>query len=153
MHKVIIILLMTVCCRMSVFAQTNFYTNVTNLWYQGNKTNVLSIANARLAQNTNDIAGLILKMECDVAFFNLSEISNSILRVIHAADTITTSNFVRKYNIERQELLDDLELFKTYPTPAELSVERAKAGIPNKPLPTYLFEALQNDGYFEIAGE
>jgi hypothetical protein len=87
-------------------------------------------------------------MECDIAFFNLPEISNSIWKVIHVADTITTSNFVQKYTVERQEMLDDLELFKTYPTPAELPVERAKATIPNKPLPTYLLEALQKDGYF-----
>ena len=32
-------------------AQTNFYENVTNLWHQGYKSNVLAIADARLAVN------------------------------------------------------------------------------------------------------
>ena len=63
MRKIIFIFGVSVFCGMYVFAQTNFHTNVTNLWYQGYKTNVLAIANERLSQNTNDIAGLILKAE------------------------------------------------------------------------------------------
>ena len=62
MKKIIVIFGLTVVSRIAVLAQTDFYANVTNLWYQGNKTNVLAIANARLAQNSNDIAGLILNL-------------------------------------------------------------------------------------------
>lgn len=132
----------------AVEAQSNFYANVTNLWYQGYKTNVLAMAEARLAANSNDIAGLILKMECKIAFLDLPEVSNSICSVIQVGDTITTSNFVKRFQREREELLDDLELFKTYPTSEQLPIERAKAFIKNKEFPTYLLDALQIDGFF-----
>ena len=147
MKKLVVILI--VISGSAVFAQTNFYTNVTNLWYQGQISNVLTVATNRLTVNSNDIAGLVLKMECDVALLNLSAISNSILRVIQIGDTITTENFVKKFQIEREEMINDLELFKTYPTPNDLPTERAKAFIKNKEMPTYLFEALNKDGYFD----
>ena len=63
MNKIIIIFTLIVGVGTVVQAKNNFYANVTNLWYQGYKSNVLNIANARLAANTNDIAGLILKAE------------------------------------------------------------------------------------------
>ena len=83
-------------------AQTNFYTNVTNLWYQGGgaRSNVLEIANARLAIDTNDIAGLILKAEYHFAFLENEAVSNAFLRIIQVADTITTTNFVERWQEE-----------------------------------------------------
>jgi len=68
MKKLLIGLWLTIVGGSASLAQTNFYTNVTNLWYQGYKSNVLNIATARLAVNTNDIAGLILKAEYHFAF-------------------------------------------------------------------------------------
>ncbi len=131
------------------YAQTNFYTNVTNLWYQGYKTNVLAIASARLAQNTNDIAGLILKMEYHLAFSEMSEISNSFWRVINVGDTITSPHFSEKYPDKRANLLEILDFIRTNPiSPAELTEEQAKGNINHKPLPAVLIEALQKDGYF-----
>jgi hypothetical protein len=131
-------------------AQMNFYTNVTNLWYQGYKSNVLAIANARLNANSNDIAGLILKAEYDLEYLELSTISNSFQRVIQAGDTIASEHFVKRFELERQEYLDFLDLFKNEPIPAnELPAERAKATINHKDMPTRLIEALQKDGYFD----
>jgi len=49
MKKVLIGFMLAVIGGSVSLAQTNFYTNVTNLWYQGHKSNVLNIANARLA--------------------------------------------------------------------------------------------------------
>ncbi len=131
-------------------AQTNFYTNVTNLWYQGYKSNVLAIANARLAVNSNDIAGLILKMEYYTEFSVMSEISNSFWRVINVGDTITSPHFLAKYPDERANLLEILDFIKENPlSPAELAIEQAKGNINQKSLPTPLIEALQKDGYFD----
>lgn len=143
-----IMLVIFATCAGAVQAQTNFYNTVTNLWYQGDKSNVFVMAESRLAQNTNDIAGLILKLECQIAWLDLPHISNSVLRVIQVGDTITSTNFVQKFQIERQELLDDLELFRSYPTPEELPTERQKGNINHKELPTFLFDALYKDGYF-----
>ena len=131
-------------------AQTNFYANVTNLWYQGYKSNVLAIANARLEQNTNDIAGLILKMEHHIAFSDMSEISNSFWRVINVGDAITTTNFVAKYPEKRENLLGILEFIRDNPVSSEdLAAEQAKGNINHKPLPAALIEALQQDGFFD----
>ena len=131
-------------------AQTNFHTNVTNLWYQGHKSNVLAIANTRLAQNTNDIAGLILKMEYNMEFSVMSEISNSFWRVIHVGETITTPNFAARFPSKRENLLLILDVIKEEPiSPEELVVEQAKGNINEKPLRSDLFDALQKDGYFD----
>jgi hypothetical protein len=133
----------------AVQAQTNFYTTVTNLWYQGYKSNVLSLAEARLLQNTNDIAGLILKAEYDLEFLELTSISNSYERVIQVGDTITTTNFVKRFEWERNDYVDGLDWLKNEPIPAnELPAEKAKANIIHKELPTKLIEALQKDGFF-----
>jgi len=132
------------------FAQINFYTNVTNLWCQGYKSNVLAIANARLAVNSNDIAGLILKAEYDLEFLEMDTISNSFQRVIQIGDTITTTNFVKRFERERSDYVDILDWLKDDPILAnELPAEKAKGNIIHKELSTGLLEALQKDGYFQ----
>jgi hypothetical protein len=111
---------------------------------------VLAIANARLAQNSNDIAGLILKMEYHLAFSEMSEISNSFWRVISAGDAITTSSFVSEFPDKKAHLLNILEFIsENLVSPAELVEEQAKGNINHKPLPATLIEALQKDGYFD----
>lgn len=136
------------------FAQTNFYTNVTNLWYQGYKSNVLAIADARLAANSNDIAGLILKAEYHLAFCERAAISNAYFLVIQAADTITTTNFAKCWQEEmggKQDYLHILDFIAEKPlTPQQIQQESLKGLINGKPLPdAYLIEALQKDGYFD----
>ena len=136
-------------------AQTNFYTNVTNLWYQGGagRSNVLAIANARLAVNTNDIAGLILKADYELEFYEGGNLSNAFLRVVQVGDTITTTNFVREWRegISRHAVLALLDVMAENPlTPQQIQAEKHKALIPHKPLPDAdLIEALQKDGYFD----
>jgi len=148
MRNIIMAALTTICGTM-VLGQTNFYTNVTNLWYQGSKSNVLEIANARLAQNTNDIAGLILKAEFHFAYLDTAEISNAYSRVLAVGETVTSTNFVLRFSIEKKYILDILEDLKDDPiTPEELLLDKPKAAIIHKPLPTGLIEALQKDNYF-----
>ena len=135
-------------------AQTDFYTNVTNLWYQGYKTNVLEIAEQRLAVNTNDIAGLILKAEYHLAFCERAALSNAYLHVIQVADTITTTNFMERWQEEvggKYDYLNILDVIARNPlSPQQIQVESLKGLIIGKPLPDgYLIEALQKDGYFD----
>jgi len=148
--KLLVTLVFVVEVGISSFAQTNFYTNVTNLWYQGYKTNVLEIAEQRLNVNSNDIAGLILKAEYHFAFLEVSAISNAYLRVLQVGDTVATTNFAKRFVIERQYITDILDDFTESPvTPDELLRDKPKANIIHKPLPTKLIEALQEDGYFD----
>ena len=153
MRKMLIGFMLAVCSGGASLAQANFYTNVTNLWYQGYKSNVLAIANARLTANSNDIAGLILKAEYHLAFCEDAQLSNAYLRVIQRADTITSANFAKCWHEEggREDYFDMLEHIAENPlTPQQIQQESLKGLITGKPLPDeYLIEALQKDGYFD----
>jgi hypothetical protein len=153
MKKMLIGFMLLICGGGVGLAQTNFYENVTNLWYQGYKTNVLAIADARLAVNSNDIAGLILKAEYHLEFCEDAALSNAFLRIIQVGDTITTTNFVKCWQDvgARQNHLDVLEHMAETPlTPQQIQQERLKGFINGKPLlSAFLIEALQKDGYFD----
>jgi len=146
-------LMLTAISGSVAFAQTNFYANVTNLWYKGGefKTNILTFANARLATNTNDIAGLILKAEYNLEFLEVGVISNSYLRVIQVGNTITTTNFAKCWQGRSEMILWLLDIIAENPmTPQQVQTERHKAMLPRKQLPNAdLIEALQKDGYFQ----
>jgi hypothetical protein len=145
-----LMLLATLCCGcFGAQAQTNFYTNVTNLWYQGFKTNVLQIAEQRLQNNTNDIAGLLLKMEYDLEFIETETISNSIHRVLSVGAIVNSQEFKGLYDDLTVTLSILLDAIKECPI-ENLPAEKAKALISGKPLPGSIYlEALQKDGYFD----
>ena len=156
MKKLRIGFMLTVVVGSASLAQTNFYTNVTNLWYQGgeNKTNVLTIANARLDSNTNDFAGLFLKAHYHAEFAEPDMVSNAFLRVVEVGNTIVTTNFVKLWQDRSKDILFFLEMLTEHPlTPQEIQkikAEKYKAFLPHKPLPNAdLIEALQKDGYFD----
>ena len=130
---------------------TNFYTTVTNLWYQGQKSEVLTLGQDRLTINSNDLAGLIIKLEYDLEFLQLETISNSFIMVTVVGESITNENFQLLYPFLKESNDFMLELFtQSHFTPEELLLERAKGLIPNKPFALYKeLEALQKDGLFE----
>ena len=127
---------------------TNFYTNVTNLWFQGYKSNVLEIAEQRLNASSNDMPGLLIKLAYEEEFLLIDSISNTVNNVIAVGGTITNKNFKGYYTSfkENQEFM--LEFLATYhPTLPELIQERAKGLISQKPFIYYKYlEALQKDG-------
>ena len=132
------------------YSQTlNFHANVTNLWYQGYKSNVLEIAEQRLNVDTNDIAGLILKLEFNIAFLDFPAFSNTAQRIINIGTTITTTNFASvfpSYTNDIHVLLDFLPQYH----PDQILIDKPKAFIPHKPFPASKYiKALQDDGYFD----
>lgn len=130
-------------------ASTNFFTNVTNLWFQGYKSNVLEIAEQRLSANTNDIAGLILKYEFQLEFLEVASISNLAQRVLDVGATVTSANFVQQFPEYIENIHAALDFLPHY-TPVEILGDKPKALIPNKPLVAdEIIEALQKDGYFD----
>ncbi len=132
-----------------VFGQTNFYEEVSSMWYSGNKTGVLSIAEQRLQQNTNDIAGLILKMEYQIEFVELNDVSNTMQRVLDVGSQVTTTNFAAAFSLMQSDIDHLLQMLPLYPT-NEIAGDIEKASIANKPLPSgYAIKALQDDGYFQ----
>lgn len=132
----------------NAFGQTNFYEEVSSMWYSGNKTGVLSIADQRLQQNTNDIAGLILKMEYQIEFVELSAVSNTMQRVLSVGSQITTTNFAAVFPFIQSDINHIFKVLPLYPT-NEIAADIEKASIVNKPLASgYAIKALQDDGYF-----
>ena len=111
--------------------QLAFYTNITNLWWQGHKSNVLAIAEQRLACNSNDIAGLILKLEYYTEFLNFDAISNSTRKVIDVGQTIQTDNYKSLFPFLRFNMQTLLDLVAIYPE-SEIEADRAKAILPEK---------------------
>ena len=151
MKKLLIGFVLTVASTSVGLSQTNFYTSVTNLWYNGHKSNVLEMAEARFAQNTNDMAGLIIKVEYDIDFTQRDSISNSINRALAIGQTITSINFAKAFPRYKEHLLWMLDEVKDNPlSPAQIQQEQAKGNFKNFPFFRRIeLEALLKDGYFD----
>ena len=141
---------------LSCVAQTNQppvdnFALVTNLWYQGSKSNVLAIAEQRLAANSNDLAGLVLKMEYDLEFSNDSSLSNNVAVFLSAAEAATNCFVHTDYLKIKMNLNWFLEFLANeyHPTPSELVEEKAKACVLHKRM-TYerYLKWLHDDGLF-----
>ena len=128
---------------------SSYYANITNLWFQGHQTNVLTIANQRLAANTNDIAGLLMKASYDFDFSSSTTLSNTLVRVLSVGETITTHTFSNTFRLVQ---LDIRGTFKTLATetPEEHAADMLKVIGPGHPLAyEFALEALDDDGYFD----
>jgi len=74
----------------------NFHS-VTNDWWNGNYTNVRELAQQRLAADTNDLVAAHIMWEYDICFSDFTTMSNSILRLMRAADTVTLPAYTNRY--------------------------------------------------------
>ena len=145
-----------------VFAQTNLppidnFTLVTNLWYNGHKSNVLAIAEERLAINSNDLAGLIVRFNYDLEFSNRVCYSNDI---VHILDVLHTSQFPSLTNnvlhtsatLLQDALVDFLDYMagpQSKLSPEEEIMDRQKRLINQKPLADEAFlKTLADNGLF-----
>ena len=151
MKKAIALIISMLSSSLTEAQTTNFYTNVTNLWYQGQKTEVLAIGQERLNINSNDMAGLLIQWSYDLEFLRLDYVSNSLSRIVQSGASITNTNFKANYPFLKESMEDMLEFFSTYhPTPTELAEEQAKGLISNKTFADFIIlEALQKDGLCE----
>lgn len=127
---------------------SDYYSSVTNQWFQGHQTNVLAMANQRLAANTNDIAGLLMKASYDFDFSSSTTLSNTLARVLSVGATIRTPAFTNVYEWTK---LDIRCTFKTLATETaqEHASDMIKVMGPGHPM-AYSDElkALDDDGYF-----
>ncbi len=140
---------------LTAMAQTNApidnFALVTNLWHNGYKTNVLAFAEQRLAANSNDLAGLILVMEYNLAFTNIESFSNDVARVMVCARNCTGTTFSNHYQKVEEELRFFLLFLKDHyrPTPERILTDKTKALIIHKRM-TYedYLKWLHDDGLF-----
>ena len=84
---------------------SSYFNTITNLWYAGHQTNVLQMAETRLAQNTNDVAGVLMKASWDFAFSDAVVLSNSLNRVLNAGETVQSSCFTNVFRITRLDVV------------------------------------------------
>ena len=126
-----------------------YYANVTNEWFLGRQTNVLALANQRLASNPNDMAGLLMKASYDFDFADANTLSNSLVRVLSVGETISTPSFTNAYRLVR---LDIRGTFKTLSseTPEEHASDMLKImGAGHQMAYEDALKALDDDGYFD----
>lgn len=137
-----------VCSSISAYGQASFSQNVSQLWLAGDKQEVLNIANQRLQKDMNDIAGLLLKMEYEFTFLQLSQVTVTMDRVLDVGSSITTTNFAAVFPELQEEISSMRTAIANYP-PEEFAKDQGKGSIAGKPLPHIeVLQALEADGYF-----
>lgn len=127
------------------------FAMVTNLWFNGHKSNVLAIAEQRLASNSNDFAGLVIRMDYNSAFLNADSFSNDIAAVMIAARNVSGTHLDQVKPLLFFSLTNTLEYLSTdfRLTADELAIERQKGFITGKPMENEdVLEALHKDGLF-----
>ena len=127
---------------------SSHFTAITNEWFQGHQTNVLTMANQRLAANTNDIAGLLMKASYDFDFSDATALSNTLVRVLAVGETITTPAFSNAFRLVRLDIRGTFKTISTE-TPEEHAADMLKIMGPGHPMAyDFALEALDDDGYF-----
>ena len=129
-------------------AASPYFDNITNHWYQAHHSNVLAIANQRLAANSNDLAGVILKASWDFEFSNATILSNSLNRLITVGGLCQSPSFTNEFAITVEDVNCTLQGL-SLETPSQLAEDAAKRGLPGKQM-HFMEElkALDDDGYF-----
>ncbi len=125
----IIIVFVAVWC--SGMPSINTFSAVTNDWYNANFTNVYELAQHRMANNSNDVVAAYLMLEWNMSFASVTEVSNSVTRVIQLSDTVTNAAFVATYSKIRQACLAYRDEYLSTVSAAEVEAERHKAYTPH----------------------
>ncbi len=147
MKAIAIVLILFASLTVVGSSATNDFVVVTNDWYQGNFSNVLSYARQRMAINTNDIVAANIMVDYDVAFSSKVSISNSIDRLLACENMITNakyraiSDIMRPYWIVYQR--QKLPSF----TQADLAERNEKAKRPGREMvSSYMLRLLWDEG-------
>ena len=136
----------TAIAAFAVPSQNNYHA-VTNDWYQGNYSNVYELAQQRLAANTNDLVASHLMVSYDILFSDYQAISNSILRLVGALDSVTEPSLTNLCAQLRPGWVYYLDDFLPQQTAATLQEQRAKSQISHKPLDCdFILEQISEPG-------
>lgn len=136
----------------SVNATTNdwSYASITNMWYEGpNRSNVLVAANSRLAANSNDVVGLVLKTTWHMSYGGVDEFTNTALKAAAQCATITNAVVRENYSIFTNDLQVIIKSIEMHDGPVFTEDELRKADLPHKIFDLdYLLNALNEAGKF-----
>lgn len=130
--------------RMEALPQSNFVKRVAELWANGNKLEVYDIACRRLSLNTNDLPGLILKMNCELSSDGGTLPASSIERILDVGATIETLRFREIFSTARAEL----QQYRVLMSQKSDVGQGSSIGEGELKL-VELLKALESDGYFE----
>ena len=132
----------TTLCAMAALATValaspteNTYHAVTNDWYNANFSNVLELAELRLAANTNDLVGAYLKLSWDICFSDASTLSNSVTRVLDIGDTVQNAAFSNEYWRLRPMTVSFRDDILPMYTEEVRQQEQVRSMQPHKPIP------------------
>jgi len=127
-------------------ADTPFCDRTSAMWLNGDKDEVLAVASQRLKNHPGDLAGLILQLQYQVAFFDVVHIKESIDKVIAAGDAVETPNFRKAFPDVKESLLE-VKQHTTGFSASEIASEAKKGKIPGKPMEFLdLLQAAERDG-------
>lgn len=126
-----------------------YFDNLTNLWYTAQHSNVLAIADQRLAANTNDVVGCLLRASYDFVYADAATQSNSLDRVLAVYESITTPAYQRSCLFLDADVAG-IKRWLSHETPAQHAETLEKGSRPGR-LPHYFrqLKALDDDGYFD----
>ncbi len=111
---------------------TDNYHSVTNDWYNGNYSNVLELANLRLAANSNDMVAVHLKVEYAMGFGSITDISNEVSRMMAVCDAATAPAYTNMYQKVRPGWVYFMnERLPAY-TAEQIAEEHQKASQPHQ---------------------
>ena len=113
----------------------NTYHAVTNDWYNANFSNVLELAELRLAANTNDLVGAYLKLSWDICFSDASTLSNSVTRVLDIGDTVQNAAFSNEFWRLRPMTVSFRDDILPMYTEEVRQQEQVRSMQPHKPIP------------------
>lgn len=136
------------CITMTVQADpTPFSTNIDTMWFAGNKSGALAIANTRLAANANDIAGLLITLEYQMDYSDITHLKATMDKIISVGGAITTTNFAKLYPDLKDDLTNEETNVLPNVTAAMASSEASKGNTTGQHL-TYLtqLQAAELDG-------
>lgn len=125
----------------------NTFTAVTNDWYVGRWTNVLELAQTRLAANSNDLVGAHLVVSYDVLFSDIPAISNSVTRLIGAMDASSEPAMTNLISQLRPGWVYFRDEFLPRQTAADVQAQHEKSSITNKTLDCdFVLKAIWDNG-------
>ena len=148
--KIIYLILSLIFTLIAVaIAQTNVYEQASSLWFSGNSQGVLDIANQRLARNTNDLAGLLLKFQWYGEHLQFDHMTQTMSQVLAVGAMYSGTNFAKEYPV-LQTAYETLKYIITNYPPEEYAADLTKTNIPGRTMSCdAALKALQDDGYFQ----
>ncbi len=113
-------------------ATDDSYQAVVADWYDGGYSNVLELADARLAANSNDLVGVCIKAEYAICFQGIAEISNSVARMVEVCGSPSAGAFTNEFQYTSGAWRYFLEELVPSWTESDVALQHQKSALPHR---------------------